>query len=262
MHLLFSRPAVPTFSDIGARHGCSSKVDAGDERSRGAEVTNVIIVGASGFGRELLQYLRDTMKVRPDLSVRGFLDDDASKLAPERERSGSDVLGSTRGYRIQTDDRFLIAVGDPAVRQIIFRRLEERGAQFLTLIHPRSYVAETARIEPGCIIAPFATVGSFARLGQNTLLNLYATAGHDAEIGSHCVFSPYSIANGGSFVGDRVFLGMSAVTAPGVRIGSDSKIAAGSIAYRDAAERSLVSGNPAKSYPLGGAASHPGQLTG
>jgi sugar O-acyltransferase (sialic acid O-acetyltransferase NeuD family) len=212
-----------------------------------------VIIGASGFGRELLQYVRDSARGKAaPLRVRGFLDDDASKFLSSEEDSGARVLGNTRDYPIQPDDRFLISIGDPAVRQVMFRRLENRGAEFFTLIHPTSYVADTARIEPGCIIGPFATVGSFARLGQNVLLNLYAVAGHDVQIGSHCVFSPHSVVNGGSRIGERVFFGTNAATAAGVRIGSDSKVSAGSVAYRDAAEQSLVTGNPAKSYPVGG----------
>jgi sugar O-acyltransferase (sialic acid O-acetyltransferase NeuD family) len=214
-----------------------------------------VIIGASGFGRELLQYVRDAARASAaPVGVRGFLDDDPSKsLGSESEDAlGARILGNTRDYTIQPDDRFLISIGDSAVRQAIFKRLEDRGAEFFTLIHPTSYVADTAKIEPGCIIGPFATVGSFARLGQNVLLNLYAVAGHDVQIGSHCVFSPHSVVNGGSLIGERVFFGTNAATAAGVRIGSDSKVSAGSVVYHDAGERTLVTGNPAKSYPISG----------
>jgi hypothetical protein len=33
---------------------------------------DVIVVGASGFGRELLQYVQDSHKSTPDVHIKGF----------------------------------------------------------------------------------------------------------------------------------------------------------------------------------------------
>jgi len=211
---------------------------------------NVIVVGASGFGRELLQYVQDAHGDNPGVHIKGFLDDDPAK-------AGGAIVGDTLTYPIGEEDRFIISLGDPGLRRALAERLSRRGARFVSIVHPTAYVAPTARIGDGCIIGPFANVGSYVQLEDHVLLNLYSAAGHDARIGSCCVFSPYSVANGGSRLDGGVFLGTHATITPGIRVGAGSRIAAGAIVYRDVPKGSLAVGNPAKAFPLDETASSP-----
>jgi sugar O-acyltransferase (sialic acid O-acetyltransferase NeuD family) len=216
---------------------------------------DVIIVGASGFGRELLQYVRDAHKSTAGVHIKGFLDDDPAALHSVGKVMEIEIVGDTRTYAIQEDDRFIISLGDPGLRRALAERLGRRGARFVSIVHPTAYVAPTARIGHGCIIGPFANVGSYVQMEDHVLLNLYSAAGHDVHIGSFCVFSPYSVANGGSRLDDSVFLGTHATVTPNIRVGAESKVAAGAVVYRDVPEQSLAMGNPAKSFPLKQAAS-------
>jgi sugar O-acyltransferase (sialic acid O-acetyltransferase NeuD family) len=210
----------------------------------------IIIVGASGFGRELLQYVRDIHGSSDAVRFKGFLDDDPTCDSEVRRATGVGLIGDTRNYEIGPDDRFVISVGDPGLRQILGDRLKSRGAEFLSLIHPVSYVASNARLGLGCIVGPYAYVGASAKLGDHVLVNLYSAAGHDTVIGSYSVFSPHAVANGGSSVGERVFLGSHAVLTPKVKVGCDSKVAAGAVVYRTIPDGSLAAGNPATAVPL------------
>jgi sugar O-acyltransferase (sialic acid O-acetyltransferase NeuD family) len=216
---------------------------------------DVIIVGASGFGRELLQYVHDAHKNTASLHIKGFLDDDPAALDSVGKVMGVGIVGDTRTYTIQEDDRFIISLGDPGLRRALAERLARRGARFVSIVHPTAYVAPTARIGHGCVIGPFASVGSHVQLEDHVLLNLYSAAGHDAHIGAFCVFSPYSVANGGSRLDQSVFLGTHAAITPNLRVGAESKIAAGAVVYRDVPEQSLATGNPAKTFPFNQAAS-------
>lgn len=214
---------------------------------------DVIVVGASGFGRELVQYVDDAHKNTPGVQIKGFLDDDPAKL-DSGKIMGIGILGSAGSYAIQENDRFIISLGDPGLRQSLAKQLARRGARFVSIVHPTAYVALTARIGNGCVIGPFAHVGSYVQIEDHVLLNLYSAAGHDARVGAFCVFSPYSVANGGSRLENSVFLGTHAAITPNIRVGGGSKIAAGAIVYRDVPEQSLATGNPAKSFPLSQAA--------
>jgi acetyltransferase-like isoleucine patch superfamily enzyme len=120
----------------------------------------------------------------------------------------------------------------------------------ISIIHPTAYVVRPLRVGHGCVIGPFANVGSYVHLEDHVLLNLYSAAGHDARIGAFCVFSPYSVANGGSWLDDGVFLGTHATVTPNVRVGAGSKVAAGAVVYRDVREQSLAAGNPARMFPI------------
>ena len=143
-----------------------------------------------------------------------------------------------------------ISAGNPAVRQALAERLARRGAIFFTLVHPTAYVSPTARLGTGCVVSPFASVGSRAQLDDHILLVMYASIAHDCSVGSYCSFSPYSAVAGGSVVGPRVFLGGHALVTPMRQVGPDCKIAAGAVVYRDVPEGSLAAGNPAKVLPL------------
>jgi len=211
---------------------------------------DVIIVGASGFGRQLALHVLEVGDQHPEVRLKGFLDDDPKVKAELDNVLDIEVIGDTRSYAIQKNDRLLICFGDPELRKQISKRLAERGAKFFTLIHPTSYVARTAIIGAGCIIGPFANVGADARLGEHVLLNMYATAGHDTKIGSFTVISPYGTASGGSLIGERVFLGSHAVVTPNKQVGHQSRIAAAAVVYRDVPELSLATGNPAKTFSL------------
>ncbi len=213
-------------------------------------MVDLIIVGASAFARELLQYVQDARTETCDYRVKGFLDDDPEKLGASDNEFAVEVIGDTRSYEIEADDRFLISLGDPRLRRLLSHRLSNRGAQFFTHVHPTAYVARSARIGAGSIVGPFANVGSYAEIDEHVLLNLYSAAGHDTRVGSCSVFSPYSVANGGSTLGQQVFLGSHAVVTPNVRVGDQCQIAAGSVVYRDIPEQSLATGNPAKAFPL------------
>lgn len=208
---------------------------------------DIIVVGASGYGREVLQYVKDIARENPDIRPKGLLDDDLNLRA---SLGGEDVIGDTRTYPIQEQDRFVISVGSPTVRCILAERLTDRGARFITLVHPTAYVSPTARIGTGCIVSPFASVGAHALLEDHILLVMYASVAHDCSIGSYCSLSPHSAVAGGSVIGPKVFFGAYGLVTPMRRVGQESKIAAGAVLYRDMPEQSLAAGNPAKVLPL------------
>ncbi len=205
---------------------------------------SVVIVGAGGFGREVNQYIRDI----GTHEVRGFLDDHATAVEPAS--LGLEVLGTVRDYEPLEDDLVVLAIGRPDLRVSIATELRERGARFLSVIHPLAWVADTAVVGAGSIIAPFATVGAHATLGDNVVMTFYSSVAHDARIGEGSALSPYSVANGGAELGVAAFLGAGAIVNPLKKVGDHSRVAAASVVYRDVPTRSLASGNPAKSRPL------------
>lgn len=209
---------------------------------------DIVIVGAGGFGREVLQYVLETYGSDPSYRIKGFLDDRPPDLAAFG--LPYPVLGGTNDYRPQAHDRLIIALGEPKLRAMMADRFGALGAQFLTIVHPQAYVSGTATVGSGCIVAPFATIGAHASLGEHSVLTFYASIGHDAKVGRCCALSPHSVTNGGSRIGDLAFLGAHAVVNPMQRVGDGSKVAAGAVVYRPVPPGTLAAGNPAKPRPL------------
>lgn len=197
----------------------------------------LIIVGAGGFGREVLCWARDA-----GMTVRGFTDSGAG----EPRDDSAPVLGDLSTVHFDPHDRFVIAVGDTVVRRRLAAQVWARGGRLATVIHPTAYVAATATIGDGAVICPFAMVGVWARLDANVVVNTYASVAHDAELGSHVILSPYATVNGNVRLGEGVFLGTSAVVTPGLDVGAWSKIGAGTVVTRRVPEGTLAIGTPPK----------------
>jgi sugar O-acyltransferase (sialic acid O-acetyltransferase NeuD family) len=207
----------------------------------------ILIVGAGGFGREVLQWARDAWPDADD-RIAGFLSADADAL--EGLDCDHSVLGSPDGYQPAPGDRLLLAIGIPYVRRRVTESLLDRGAEFLTLIHPTAIVAASASIGPGSILCPYSIASDSCRVGRFVLMNFHSSLGHDAAAGDFAVLSPYATLGGAAKIAEDVFLGLHASVGPRVGIGSRSKIAANSCVLADAPGRSLLHGVPARVSPL------------
>jgi len=204
---------------------------------------HMIIVGAGGFGLEVAAYVEDIIRARGlDFGIAGFLDD---RKAVGAAHAGYSVLGNTESD-IAKDALYIIALGQPQHRRAMAEKLTKRGAKFATLMHPAAYVAATAKIGVGCIIAPFAFVGPEAQLGVHTLVNVSATVGHEAVIGDYGVLAPHANIHGAAQLAEDVFVGSSAVVTNGQSIGARGKVAAGAVVYSDSPADVTTLGNPAR----------------
>jgi sugar O-acyltransferase (sialic acid O-acetyltransferase NeuD family) len=204
----------------------------------------VIIVGAGGFGREVLLWAHAAW---PDQAGRiaGFLSADPAALDGHPARPP--ILGDPDTFSVQPGDGFLLAIGIPLVRRRVAESLVGRGATFLTLVHPTAIVAETATIGAGSVICPQAVVSDAVRLGRCVLVNYHASLGHDAVAGDYTVFSPAATLGGGAVVEEDVFLGLHATVGPRVRIGAATKVSANSAALVSVPRQTLVYGVPGRS---------------
>lgn len=209
----------------------------------------VLVIGAGGLGREVLQYALESLSGN-EFTVLGYLDDQPERLRVQGIALQLPVLGDIKSHEPDPKYAYIMALGEPTIRANVTKRFLAQGAHFLTITHPLSYVSPTATVGRGCVIAPFATLGAGAVLLEFTHVHFYASSAHDTSVGPFASLSPYSVVNGQAAVGECVFLGTHATVNPTKKVGAFAKVTAGSIVYRDVPERSIADGNPAKSRPL------------
>ena len=206
-----------------------------------ADCQRILIVGAGGFGREVLQWARDTW---PDHAsqIAGFLSSD------DRVLDGFDgcpeIIGHPDVFRPAPGDYLLLAIGVPYVRRQVAESLLARGAAFLTLVHPAAIVAASARLGTGAILCPYSIASDTCRVGRFVIMNYHASLGHDASAGDFSVLSPYATLGGNAHIEDDVFLGLHASIGPGRTVGARSKVSSNSCVLTNAAPASLVFGVP------------------
>jgi len=204
---------------------------------------NLVIVGAGGFGREVLEMLWDGLSAA-EYRLKGFLAQDSACL----DGYGVDlpVLADPEKYEPQPDDRFLLAIGHMEARRRVVESLESRGGRFVTFVHPQARVARTARLGEGAVVYPFAIVSNSTVLEPHVHLNYYASAGHDCLLGRYSLLAPYATLNGFVELGPEVYLSTHSTVAPGKKLGARCKLSANSACMQDAEPGMLIFGVPGR----------------
>jgi sugar O-acyltransferase (sialic acid O-acetyltransferase NeuD family) len=215
--------------------------------ANGGAAERLVVVGAGGFGREVA-WLVGVL----GLDVVGFLDDrtpDGPALPAPLLGDLPSTLSVVPAGAAGAAARFVLAVGQPQVKQSALARLPG-GVTFCSpLVHPSAVVAG-AVVGAGSVIAPLAVVMVDSELGAHTLVNYGATVGHDVRMGAMCSVMPGARVSGFVRMGDRVLVGANAVVLDGLTIGDDVSIGAGAVVTRDVPDGATVVGVPAR--PVGG----------
>ena len=205
---------------------------------------NILIIGAGGCGREVLQWIKDINLIEKRWNIKGFLDDDLNAL--DGKKSDVAVISKVDDYIIQANDEFVCCIGNSTVRNNVVERLQEKGANFVTIIHPNAVIADNCKIGNGSIIYPYALISDNAMIGEGCIINMHSTVAHDSVLGDYCTISAHCDITGMCKVGDRLFMGTSSHIVPGSKIGSDVYICAGSTVMSRVRNGLKVLGNPAK----------------
>src|SRR6478752_2343683 len=128
-------------------------------------VQRVVIIGAGGFGREVLDVLDDRT---PDPGL----------LAPY----GVAHLGPAQHLaELEPDVGYVIGLGAPPVRERLDQLGLSLGRSSPVLVHPTASVGRRAvELGPGSIVCANASITNHVRLGRHVHVNLNSTIGHDA----------------------------------------------------------------------------------
>ncbi|MDR0652832.1 MAG: acetyltransferase [Synergistaceae bacterium] len=200
----------------------------------------VIIYGAGGLGREILQIVR----AASDARVLGYVDDGVS---PGTERDGACVLGGAEYFESLNDHvSVVMGISDPNIKRGIFDKLSRNPrVSFPVVVHPRATVSEYASLERGVVIAAGCTVSVDTSLGVGVFLNVGTIVGHDVKIGDFSSVMPLAAISGNVNIGERCLIGVQSAILQGTTVGEGCTVCMGAVVLRDVPDGAAVMGNPA-----------------
>lgn len=208
---------------------------------------DIIIVGASGYGREVLRIIENINEVTPTWRVMGFLDDNPNAL--DGVECEYKIICSIKEWQPQPDQWLACALAFPAVKKKVVESLKERGAQFAVIIHPNAVINPRSIIGEGTIITNNCTLSDNARVGCFCTI-LSSGVAHDARVGDYSTLSGRCMLNGHVEVGSMVYMGCGVLVAPSIKIGDGATVGIGSVVISKVKAGTKVFGNPAKKMDI------------
>ena len=205
----------------------------------------LVLIGARKDGQA--QLVLDLLSINGSHEVVAFLDEtpllwntmvhNIPVLGPPAAIDKAVAIGATAG---------LVSIGSGAARERLGAPIVAAGLELVTLVHPRAYVAPSATLGRGVFVGPMAVVGTGAVIEDSVLVGPTAFVSHHVRIGACSSVSGHASVGGRSRVGCRAVLGLGAIILPGITVGDDAVVGAGSVVTHDVSPGATVAGVPAR----------------
>ena len=216
-----------------------------DEPVRGA--IRVVVIGASGFGREALDVLEAMGTAGAALDIAGVVDDGPSQANLTR-LADRDVayLGTLDNWLAETDRdiRYVLGIGSPPVRRRIVERLDREGLRPMAAVHPSATFGARSELAEGTVVCAGAAISGNVRFGRHVHVNPNATIGHDAVLGDFVSINPAAAISGEVTVGAETLVGAAATILQNLTVGESAVIGAGAVVTKNVPSGVVVIGVP------------------
>jgi len=207
---------------------------------------DLIIFGASGFGREVAWLIERINQKMPTWNLLGFIDDDDTIQG--KEINGYKVLGKVQDIVRFPESFFVCAVGAAKTREIIVQRMRELnpGIRFATVVDPSAEISGLVKLGEGSVVCAHTIITVNIEIGNHVIINLDCTIGHDAKIHDFVTLYPSVNVSGITDIGHAAELGTGTQIIQGKAVGEYSIIGAGAVVVKDIPAKCTAVGSPAR----------------
>lgn len=206
----------------------------------------LIIVGASGFDREVPWLVERINAVNPTWNLLGFIDDNAEIQG--KEIGSYPVLVTGNCSEKYPDVYFVCAIGASKVRKKVIEKLG--NVKFATLIDPSVMLSKRVTIGEGTIICAGTIITVDIIIGNHVIINLDCTVGHDAVLRDFVTVYQSVNISGNTDIGECTEMGTDMQIIQGKTVGAYSIVSAGAVVVKNLSERCTAVGSPAKPIKL------------
>lgn len=206
---------------------------------------DIVIIGSSGFAKEMLWLLEDNNEGEKDWNILGFVDNDKSKqLVCGYEILGNDEWLMNYPHPINA----ICGVGFVSLRRRIVEKYKYANSKivFPTVVSRSARFSKRVTMGEGCIVCANSVLTTDITLGNFVTINLNCTIGHDVVIRDFVTINPGTSLSGNVLVDHDCEIGTGVSIIPGKHIGAYAVVGAGSVIIRDVPEHCTVVGNPGR----------------
>ena len=212
-----------------------------------SQLRDLVILGTSGFAREVAWLVRDINSVSPSWNLLGHLAASATEVGSQ---VGDAMVIGDDSFMARHSGELAVAIGTGHPQVISRLRSTIQGLphlDFPNLIHP-SVMLDRARVQfgRGNVVCAGTILTTDIRIGSFNVFNLACTVGHDCVIGDCCVANPGCNISGNVSIGDRCLLGTGSTILQNLAIGEGATIGGGALVNRPVDPGATVAGVPAK----------------
>ena len=204
----------------------------------------LIIIGAGGMGRETYDLATLCKGFNKEYVIKGFLDDSMDTLNMFNDYPP--IISNINDYIIQADDVFICSMGNVIKKKENIQIIQDRGGEFINLIHPEAFIGKNTKIGKGCIILKNAYIGVDCLIDDFVLIQVSAVIGYDVKIGKYSIIDSLAVCISGAELKEEVTVHTSSVINNNVIIERNANVGACSIVIRRAKVSTSVYVNPAK----------------
>ena len=200
----------------------------------------IVVIGARADGGAHM--LVDLVADGAPFEIVGFLDDDPMLWGTHV--CGIPVLGpsanvASRSQEVDAEGA-VVFLGSPQDRARVAAIVLETGLELPVVIHPRAYVAPSAKLGRGTFVGAMAAVSTGAVVGELVVVAPTAFVSHHVHVEDLAQLSPGCRLGGRSRVGRGAFIGLGATILSGCTVGRDALVGAGAVVIADVAPSTTV----------------------
>lgn len=211
---------------------------------------DLIIIGASGFGREVAWLVERINSKKKTWNLLGYIDD--SEEMQNKTINSYPVIGTIDDVYKFPDTFFVVAIGSASTRERVVDRISAQvpNIKFGILIDPSVEMSDSVIIGEGSIVCAHTIITVNITIGKHVIVNLDCTIGHDAVLNDFVTVYPSVNISGNTDIGYASELGTGMQIIQGKKIGERSIVGAGAVVIRDIPEKCTAVGSPAKPIKL------------
>ncbi|RHV63620.1 transferase [Clostridiaceae bacterium OM02-2AC] len=203
----------------------------------------IAIIGAGGFGREVLWLISRINKINNNYKIIGFFDDE---ISIDTAIGNYKVIGKIDDLKHYSESlNICVAIGNSLIRKDVICKIKcIKQFCFPNLIDPNSIV-NVENLGEGNIICANNICTIDYKIGNFNIINLSCTIGHDAILKDFITIYPNVNISGSVSIENLCEIGTGTKIIQGLKIGCNSIIGAGAVINKNIPSNVVAVGVPA-----------------